>query len=402
MKYEDLVKTKEFENLKNIIIDKKKKENFNIFKVLKLENQEIRHSAFLAYLLDPNQNHYLGVKFLQAIMNKVGADIEIKDGDKKDIKVKTEHYIKECNEKKAIGKRIDILITAPKFVCVIENKYGTGEHDKQCQMYKKYIQEKYQDKKIKKVFIYLDIVKHDIENFKKGNPLEGYISLSYQDILDIFKQKNIINQINKDDKSIQNNIINQYIEILNEKYNFSQEIKDACNKVININNGKNIDDILKLLTTNSPNNNCSIDDCNVIYMLQDYVWIEVGKKANDITNKLATQISERFLLNRKWKYQDKQYSVFRYQKEITGNNDKYLAVRNALNIKGEGNSIGTCIVEKSSNGWKEISRTRCNLINRNDFFRKLIDNKLEEDKLIESFLTEYRENIENDICRFLS
>ena len=398
MNYKYLVKTNEFKNLKKIIEDQNKnnKTEFNIFKILKLENQEIRHSAFLAYLLDPNQNHGFDEKFLEALIKKVDENVKINVEDKTKITVETEHTIKECSEEKAIGKRIDILITAPKCVCVIENKYGSNEHDEQCQMYKKYIQEKYQDNEIKKVFIYLDIVKHDIENFQDGNPLEGYISLSYRDILDIFQDnKNIIDKQNNE---IQKDVINQYINILYERYNsFSDDIKDACNNIIKI----DIDEILKLLTSKSPNDSYSVDDddCQVIYKLQDYVWIEIARPANDITKSLSNQICEKYKLEIKEAYKDKQYAVYRCQKE---NQEKstYLAVRNALNIIGEGNSIGTCIVEKSNNDWKEISRTRCILINRNDFFTKLINNNLEEDKLIDSFLTEYDKYIENDISHF--
>jgi len=37
----------------------------NIFNVLKIEHNEIRHSNFLAWLLDPKNGHNLGDKFLR-------------------------------------------------------------------------------------------------------------------------------------------------------------------------------------------------------------------------------------------------------------------------------------------------------------------------------------------------
>ncbi|MFK7867447.1 MAG: PD-(D/E)XK nuclease family protein, partial [Alphaproteobacteria bacterium] len=37
---------------------------FNPIKIMKMESMEIRHSAILAWLLDPNENHGLGDHFL--------------------------------------------------------------------------------------------------------------------------------------------------------------------------------------------------------------------------------------------------------------------------------------------------------------------------------------------------
>jgi len=44
---------------------------FNLFEALKLVWVEVRHSDFLAYLLDPKQNHGLGDRFLKAFVQSV-------------------------------------------------------------------------------------------------------------------------------------------------------------------------------------------------------------------------------------------------------------------------------------------------------------------------------------------
>lgn len=44
----------------------------NIFEVLGITNAEIRHSNFLAWLLDPNGNHGMGDKFLREFVSKLG------------------------------------------------------------------------------------------------------------------------------------------------------------------------------------------------------------------------------------------------------------------------------------------------------------------------------------------
>ena len=44
----------------------------NSFEVLGITNAEIRHSNFLAWLLDPNGNHGMGDKFLREFVSKLG------------------------------------------------------------------------------------------------------------------------------------------------------------------------------------------------------------------------------------------------------------------------------------------------------------------------------------------
>ena len=43
---------------------------FNIFEAIGVVRQELRHSDFLAFLLDPHQSHGLGDDFLKAFSSK--------------------------------------------------------------------------------------------------------------------------------------------------------------------------------------------------------------------------------------------------------------------------------------------------------------------------------------------
>lgn len=57
-------------------------EKFNIFEAIGVVRQELRHSNFLAFLLDPNQNSGLGQAFLKrfvqtAISNSVNSELSI-------------------------------------------------------------------------------------------------------------------------------------------------------------------------------------------------------------------------------------------------------------------------------------------------------------------------------------
>jgi hypothetical protein len=48
-------------------------QEFNVFEVLDVVRQELRHSSFLAWLLDPNGNHGLGDYFLKRFLWRTAA-----------------------------------------------------------------------------------------------------------------------------------------------------------------------------------------------------------------------------------------------------------------------------------------------------------------------------------------
>lgn len=223
---EKLLNDEKFKELSEYL-EKKKNESFNIFKVLRLQDYEVRHSNFLAWLFDPSASHGLGTAFLENCLNLCFEEKNINID--KDIKVETE-YLTDKN------RRIDILISSDDFIYVIENKYGSDEHNGQCQHYKEFIENKNEFKNKSKKFIFLDIYEPEEEQFQEGQPLNGYKTLTYDKIY------NVINNL-KLKENIQTQIIKQYSQILKEKYesyddiafNFCREIctthKDKMNSL---------------------------------------------------------------------------------------------------------------------------------------------------------------------------
>ncbi len=195
----------------------KKEKEFNIFKVLKLDNYEIRHSNFLAWLLNPAESHNLGYEFLKKFFEPFAL---IDWNEEKFIDVETEVLTNK-------NRRIDILIKGKKFLCVIENKYGSCEHDEQCKHYKEFINSCDNYKIIpNKYFVFLDIDLPD-EKALKG-ALKDYYPITYRQIHSILKD--IANNNSTDGIEIQ--IIKQYISILKEKYSMLEEnIKQECRKI---------------------------------------------------------------------------------------------------------------------------------------------------------------------------
>ena len=138
-----------------VLLDKycEKSEEFNIFRVLKLENYEIRHSNLLAWLLSPNQTHSIKGAFLKEFIEKAAykKSISITYKDNDDIKV----YREQDN--------IDILVinNTQNYLILIENKINSNQHDNQLERYAQIVEKDFQ--KYQKIYIYLKPEKNEAE-----------------------------------------------------------------------------------------------------------------------------------------------------------------------------------------------------------------------------------------------
>lgn len=124
---------------------------FNVFEALGAVRQELRHSDFSSFLLDPAQNHGLGDVFLKRFLKRVLADasdspispIEIDVADLRSAVVRRE------------WRQIDILIHDQEngLVVAVENKVFSGEHSDQLRRYRDTISHEFPD--YRAVFIFL-------------------------------------------------------------------------------------------------------------------------------------------------------------------------------------------------------------------------------------------------------
>lgn len=126
---------------------------FNIFDALGLSRTEIRHSNFLAFILDPAESHGQGQVFLKALImdllknapleSRPMSPIEIDGTDLRGVEIRRE------------WNRIDLLITCkePAFAVVIENKIGSTEHSNQLARYKQTVAQKYP--RLRSLFVFL-------------------------------------------------------------------------------------------------------------------------------------------------------------------------------------------------------------------------------------------------------
>lgn len=110
-------------------------DEFNIFEAIGMVRQEIRHSAFLAFLLDPRQTHGLGDTLLRRFLQRVVASapmsqIPINVIDLDVWNLDETQVLREWNN-------IDILLLneANKLAIIIENKIDAGEQSDQLERY---------------------------------------------------------------------------------------------------------------------------------------------------------------------------------------------------------------------------------------------------------------------------
>lgn len=124
---------------------------FNIFEAIGVTRQEIRHSNFLAFLLDPAKGHRLNDVLLKRFLKQVLLNtehpplspVEIDIANLTDAEVRRE------------WRNIDILIHSPgsKIVCVIENKVGSQEHSNQLTRYREAVLKEFSN--YRHIFVYL-------------------------------------------------------------------------------------------------------------------------------------------------------------------------------------------------------------------------------------------------------
>jgi len=123
--------------------------NPNIFQIHYISKTEIRHSNFLGWLLDPNENHRLNELFLLKFIREIAMEDTLNNLDEFEI-FKINFDTVEIRRE---WKNIDLLIIFENIVICIENKIDTKDHPQQLEKYHKIIHEFFPKKK--KIFIYL-------------------------------------------------------------------------------------------------------------------------------------------------------------------------------------------------------------------------------------------------------
>jgi hypothetical protein len=201
---------REFERVHNLF------SRFNLFEAVNMARQEIRHSRFLAYLLEPSQPHGLDDRFLRAVI-MAAAD------NHADLRVSKLHLaIADYSSARVYCERdhFDISIEVPDLALlfVIENKIGSEEHEDQLKGYREKAKSLYPTHHFFGCFL-------TAEGYDGGDA--EWAPLSYADIARVLK-KLCADEAGGSDVKI---AIKHYVELIEKKIMPSKELIDACRQL---------------------------------------------------------------------------------------------------------------------------------------------------------------------------
>src|SRR5690554_6612611 len=190
-------------------------ENFNVFNILRLDEKELMHSAFIANLLNVKGDHKQKDIFFKLFIDEIkGSFLENEENRKKLEKFDTlnssaqeEEYIGKVDYESGEGGRIDIVVKDGNNVILIENKIGAGDQEAQLCRYYNY----YTDSSI----IYLTPYGSEPSESSKGH-LENnkdFICISYEQHI-VNWIENCIKEMAK--KPIIRETLNQYLHLVKQ------------------------------------------------------------------------------------------------------------------------------------------------------------------------------------------
>lgn len=190
----------------------RKGENYNLFSILSIERYELKHSALIANLFDPEGSHGCGDAFLRAFFEIALKERTYLFEDCTLPHSYTEYYTGPIAGD--TGGRIDILVKSSHYGLIIENKIYAGDQDKQLTRYDNYGRETFGADGY--LLVYLTLYGCDASKEStatKSAEEVGYLRLSYaEDILRWLEQCVRL----ADNKPLVRESLNQYIRTIKQ------------------------------------------------------------------------------------------------------------------------------------------------------------------------------------------
>ena len=194
-------------------------DSFNIFEAVGMVRQEVRHSHLLSLLLDPQQNHGLGDRFLKRFLQRaIGranqpqaiSAVELAVTDLSGMRVQREWH------------NIDIFLChdAEKLAVIIENKVDSAEHSNQLARYWRTAEQHFPDWRILALFLTPDGVEPSDERF---------IAVDYGLIAALLAPLTVA-QTSTLSLDVQT-LIRHYLDMLQRHIMTDTEIADLCRRI---------------------------------------------------------------------------------------------------------------------------------------------------------------------------
>jgi len=210
--YDKLLKDEDFDKLDLGL------KNPNIFQILRISKNEIRHSNFLSWLLDPNESHKLGDIFLKRFLREVFSSDKFENIDQVDVEGIDLTKVEIQRE----WKNIDVLIVLENVVVCIENKVLSKEHSNQLMRYREIIESHYPNHKQTFVFLTPEGDTSDSES-------ETYEPISYEFIVETLDR--IISVYGESLNQQVKNYIKDYITIIKRELMGTDKLTELSKKI---------------------------------------------------------------------------------------------------------------------------------------------------------------------------
>jgi hypothetical protein len=199
---------------------------FNVFRILGISDQELKHSNMLAWLSDPDGTHGLGDRFLREFL------ISITDTDNRStldpVDVATARFgdVRVFRER----QRLDLLVVIPNsespmpWILAVENKVNATQSEDQLFKYRKRLEKHYEGAKRLLVFLTKEEEQPDDA---------GWIPLRYSDVLLALDTavESVGNSISREPALL----LQHYRTILREDFmselSASNSIEEKCRKI---------------------------------------------------------------------------------------------------------------------------------------------------------------------------
>lgn len=200
---------------------------FNVFEAVGMIGQEIKHSNFLAFLLDPNQKHPFGDVFVRSLLmqaarnssDKTFSPLEVALQGYSDLEVYREWHDQQISKRK-----IDIVMVSRKnrAVYVIENKVGATESKDQLSDYRVCIERHADFDGYEKRYVFLTPDASEPSDSIWATIDYDFIVLAVEDLLKTYagKLSDGLQQILKD-----------YVTLLRRYVVEDYKLKEACQRI---------------------------------------------------------------------------------------------------------------------------------------------------------------------------
>ena len=195
---------------------------FNIFEAVGMVRQEIRHSNFLAWLLNPAQNHGLGDSFMRGLLLKTSVKARMSGIEKTISPVDVDVWDLTETEIRREWRNIDITLLdeSHKFVCVIENKVHASEHSNQLERYRTAVVREFPD--YTRHYVLLNVTGEEPSDSE-------YVGVTYDEVCDVIERllKMRASTIGADVATA----LSHYVTMIRRRVMPDREIQELCRRI---------------------------------------------------------------------------------------------------------------------------------------------------------------------------